>query len=269
MCQSIRKLATGAGRRGALLALGLAAAMLVPRLGWAESQLRLPAPSVFGDIAAGTYDEEGYRVGPAMMRTQKLDDGRVRLSVESGFAGAARTLARAELAPLEDGVTLRILSQESRSFDEDGNPLGVLFVDHVKRIASCTPAPDSEKEIKRFELPILDRVANVPLTLLFQQLVSGEANHVEFQIFACLGGPRLLDARASLEKEVNGATPHLVEVHYNLDLGPVLTSFVRPFVPRMSIWFDPQNPDEARSGKWARSEPQASEGDTRRAPPAE
>jgi hypothetical protein len=244
--QPTRTFAPGAGRRGALVALGLAAAMLVPRLGWAESELRLPAPSVFGDVAAGTYNEEGDRVGPAMMRTQKLADGRVRLSVESGFAGAERTLARAELAPLEDGATLRILSQESRSFNEDGDPLGVLFIDHVKRMASCTPAPDSENEIKRFQLPSVDRVANVPLTLLFRRLVSGETNHVKFQIFACLGGPRLLDARASLasrENDVNGATPNLVEVHYNVDLGPVLTSFVRPFVPRMSIWFDPQNPD--------------------------
>lgn len=221
---------------------------LIPSLAWAESAVRLPPPHVFGKIAAGTYDEDGRRVGPAAMGAERLQDGRVRLSVESGFRGSARTHAEALLAPSGEDGALRILSQMSHSFDEKGEPMGILSIDHVKGVATCTAAPADGERVRRFALPPSDRVVNVPLTLLFQRLVTGDTKEVDFQVFVCTGGPRLLDARAtrvspaSADHASRDAVPELVEVRYNVDLGPVLTSLVRPFVPRMSVWFDADDP---------------------------
>lgn len=211
-----------------------------------ESALRLPPPSRFGEVSAATYDEEGHPVGPASMRAEALPGDRVRLVVRSGFDEAPRTQAAAILERVPGERALRIVSQESRSFNERGEPMGVLAIDHERRIARCVPAPGSGNAEQRFELPEADRVANVPLTLLFRKLATGEVDEVSFQIFVCTGGPRLVDARARRVDEGTGADagegPHLVEISYDLDFGPILSSLARAFVPRMSIWFDADDP---------------------------
>jgi hypothetical protein len=180
-------------------------------------------------------------VGTAQLVIEKLDNGNVRISSESGFTGGARTLATAELVPAGESLKLRPVLQESRSIDPHGNALGVLSIDHVQGIASCRN-PDGEIR-DTLVLPSNDRVANVPLNLLFLPLVRGEKEEVAFQFFMCGGRAHLMDFVANLAPSSrNGKRPpRVVEVRYGPDFG-FATLVAQNFVPKLSFWFDPEEP---------------------------
>jgi hypothetical protein len=203
----------------------------------AESELALPLPESFGEIDAGTFDVAGHRVGEARMSVVRRPDGTVELSARSGIDGSARSHVSALMAPGAGGRALRLLSQRSESFDEAGASLGVLSIDHERGRASCGAPPGSGDAESALELPDPDRVVNVPLNLLFQRLVTGEAEEIGFQVLLCRFGARLIDARAQVVPAA-AAGRGLVEVRYELDLGPLLTPMAAPFLPTLSFWFD-------------------------------
>jgi hypothetical protein len=217
----------------------------------AESALQLPAPEMFGVVGADTYDEQGRRVGGAKVSVEELSGGLVELEMRSGIDGAEQTVLTARLERIEgaDGSgaapAYRPVFQSSRSFDAAGKTLGLMSVDHVRSLVSCDPPPGGGGEVQRLALPAGDRVANVPLNLLFLPLARGEVERVDFQFVLCRGGPRLLDATAGVAKVTNGGTDgheHVVEVRYQLDLGPVLTRLAAPFLPQLSVWLDAERP---------------------------
>jgi hypothetical protein len=210
---------------------------------WAESALRLPWPTAFGDIVADTYDEDGLRVGDAQLHMLKKRDGLVELVASSGIEGAERTTATARLDQPAGETSLRPVYQSSRSFDALGNALGLLAVDHERQEAICTHASNGKEE--RISLPREDRVANVPLNLLFLPLVRGEAEVIDFQFVLCRFGARLLDAQAAVAERRNQDGEEYVEIQYNLNLGSFLNRLASPFLPRLSVWFDSQ-----QTGSW-------------------
>jgi hypothetical protein len=222
-------------------ALLLAAAALAAGTGRAESDLLMDYPGFFGPIPASTYDVDRKQVGEARLVIEKLGNGNVRISSESGFTGGARTVATAELVPAAGSNKLRPVLQESRSFDPDGNALGVLSIDHVQGIASCRNPNGEMKE--KIALPSNDRVANVPLNLLFLPLVRREKKEVAFQLFMCGGGAHFMDFVANLAPSSrNGKQPQkAVEVRYGPDFG-FATLVAQNFVPKLSFWFDPEAP---------------------------
>ena len=211
----------------------------------AESALLLPVPSAFGVIPASTYDESGRRVGDAHLIVERLGGGNVRIFAESGFEGAERNVVSAVLEPAEDGRALRLLEQSSRSFDAEGHGLGVLSVDHAAAEGRCDPPSGNGSERKVLALPERDRVANIPVNLLFLPLARGEREQVTFQVLLCGGGPRLVTARAQVARRVRteDGLRDIVEIQYDMDFGPVLSRLARPFVPKLSVWFDPGVPD--------------------------
>jgi hypothetical protein len=201
----------------------------------AESSLRLPLPDRFGEVVADTYDERGLRVGDATLRIERAPGGAVELSSRTGIEGAEHTVIEARLVPAA-GRALRPVFQSSRSFDAAGRPLGVLAVDHERGEIRCRqPGGGAEQ---RLALPAPDRVANVPLNLLFQPLVLGQEERIDFQFVLCRGGPRLLDAHAEVAGRRGHGPDELVEVRYRIDLGPLLSPLAQPFLPRLSVWFD-------------------------------
>jgi hypothetical protein len=230
---------------------GLAAALIAfvlvaPATAGAESAFELPYPDRFGRIPASTFDTGQHRVGNANLVIEKLDDGKVRLLSESGVDGGARNVASAVLAPIEGGNKLRILSQSSRSFDRTGAALGVLEIDHVAGSGSCTRAAREGKpeQVSLVELPHPDRVVNVPLNLVFDRLVRGEASELDFQVLLCKGGPRLMDFHANAVRQApeQEGEPELVEVRYAPDLGSIVSFLAQAVVPKLSFWFDPKLP---------------------------
>jgi hypothetical protein len=222
-----------------LLAFTLAFAALGPA-SRADSGLRLPYPDFFGEIPAATYDDTRVRVGSANLKVERLEGGNVRILSESGIEDGARTLAVAELAPVDSGRALQLVVQESRSVDPAGVPLGVMRIDHHNAVATCTSGVGERSQTSEIALPDGDRVANVPLNLLFLPLVQGDSEQLSFQIFLCRGGPRFMDFEARLAPP-NGTGGGLVEVRYGPDLG-LVSMIARGLIPQLSIWFDPRSP---------------------------
>ena len=95
------------------------------------------------------------------------------------------------------------------------------------------------------DLPTRDRIANIPVNLLFLPLATGERDEVEFEVFLCSGKPRLVRAKATVARRVKteDGLRNIVEVRYDLDLGPMLSRLARPFIPKVAVWFDPKDPD--------------------------
>jgi hypothetical protein len=220
----------------------LAAALLLDGSGaLGESGVLLPLPDSFGQIDAGTFDVAGHRVGEARMSVVRRPDGRVELEARSGIDGSARSSVSALMELSEGGKALRLVSQRSESFDTSGASLGVLSIDHDARIARCSAPSGADGPQTSVELPLADHVVNVPLNLLFQRLVTGEVEEVSFQVLLCRFGARLFDAHARLAGPAAGQNG-LVEVQYQLDLGPLLSPMAAPFLPTLSFWFDRDEP---------------------------
>lgn len=221
----------------------LALGVLLPLEVAAESALRLPRPSAYGDVAAFTLDEGGHRIGNGRVRVVARTDGGVSLLSESHVAGGGGNRLTAELVPADGGRTLVPLLEESRTVMAGGQALGFLRIDHGGGRILCSSADGETSELG---LPAEERIALAPMNLLFQPLVRGEVDEVGFQVAICKGGPRVVEAlarRVGGPAEQRGAD--LVEVRFDLDFGPLLTAVVRPFLPRFSLWFD-----RASAGDW-------------------
>lgn len=211
-----------------------------------ESTLSLSPPESFGEIAADTYDEEGHRVGDANLRVQRLPGGNVLMEILSGIDGSAQFAASAELAPNGPNGTMRLVRERTQAVDESEKPMGVTTIDHVAGVAQCGKPEGSDDEPARIELPTDDRVVNVPLNLLFQPLVRGEAESIDFQVLLCRArGARLVSARARVADASGEQGGRLLEIRYSLDFGPILSRLAAPFMPQLSFWFD-----ENSHGEW-------------------
>jgi len=219
----------------------LVAVTLVAGAARAESGLVVDYPDSFGVVPAATYDVKREKVGKAHLVLEELDDGNVRMFSESGFTAGPRTVLTAMLEPIEAGRKLRPLLQESRSFDPSGAPMGTLSIDHQKGVASCKDA--AGELVATLELPSPDRVANVTLNLLFLPVVRKDEESVNFQLFLCGGGAKVVDFVGNLSPDSrNGKGPPALEVRYGPDFG-IASMVARSFVPKLSIWYEPKTPN--------------------------
>lgn len=213
----------------------------------AESELLLPMPERFGSVPASTYDEDGRRVGDAHLVVERLPDGNVRMFAESGIEGAERNVVSAVLAPVgvNGSQSLRLVRQSSRSFDAQGRSLGQMTVDHRDGMGRCARPPREGGDVETLALPDHDRVANIPVNLLFLPLARGEREEIDFQIMLCGGGARLVSASAEVARRVKteDGLRDIVQISYDMDFGPILSRLARPFMPNLAVWFDPDDPE--------------------------
>ena len=114
----------GSSARSCLLTL--VALLIATEPVWADSELMLPYPASYGTILAATFDTGRQRVGDANLKVEKLEDGTVHILAESGVDGGPRTIATATLAPIVDTNLLRPVFQQSRSYDAENEPIGVM-----------------------------------------------------------------------------------------------------------------------------------------------
>jgi len=209
-----------------------------------ESSLTFSPPGIFGDIDADTYDEEGRRVGDANMRVQRLPSGNILMEILSGIDGSAQFAASAELAPNGADDSMRLVRERTQAVDRSEKPLGVMTIDHIAGVAQCGKPEGSSEEPVRIDLPVDERVVNVPLNLLFQPLVRGEAEVIDFQILLCRfpRGARIVSARARVADAIGEEGDRLGEIRYTLDFGPILSRLAAPFMPQISFWFNENSP---------------------------
>jgi hypothetical protein len=226
---------------GFIAAATLLSAISISDIARAESELRLPPPTHFGRVAASTYDTDHNRIGDAEILIEEIDAGRVRMTITSGIDAGARTVATAELEPVDGGESLRLIKQVSRSYDADGIDLGILTIDHENGVASCEKGGGGDMKTQLLKLPEQDRVANVPLNLLFQPLVEGKIDALKFQVLICRFGARLIDIDAKVvSKPEDGSENPFVEVEYSPNFGKFVSFMADKLMPRLSVWFDPR-----------------------------
>jgi hypothetical protein len=120
--------------------------------------------------------------------------------------------------------------------------MGVLSIDHENGVASCNKPEGGNMKTEQLTLPEHDRVANVPLNLLFQPLVEGTTDEVTFQLLLCRFGARLIDIDAHVvprPKQTPESNP-IIEVEYQPNFGRFVSLMAKKWVPKLSIWFDPR-----------------------------
>ena len=227
--------------RTRLLACGLVFAFAASSAARAESSLQVEWPENFGKISAATFDDKRVKVGKTSIEIERLDDGNVRLASDAGITDGAQTVMSALFMPIAEGKTLRPLYQSSRSFDEDRKPLGVLEIDHREAVGRCFK-PDGTLN-GELPLPKNDRVANMTLSLLLAPMVRDQQETLDFQLFFCGLGMRVVDFRAKLApKSLKETDPRLREVTY----GPssAFANLVAPiFMPKLAFWFEAETPN--------------------------
>jgi len=211
----------------------------------AESSIEISMPAVYGPLKAGTYAQSGERLGDGNLSVEKLENGNVRILSRVGIEGGVSTVAQAILIPVDEGRALRLIRQESRTFDSDGHEMGVLTLDHEKRLATCSGTDDGKPSLRTLELPEGDRVVNAAANLLFEPLIRGNVKAIDFQFFVCRPRPYLVSFQATVtRRDPATADAHeVVEVRYE-PRGGFVSMIVRQFAPRLIFWFDParQNP---------------------------
>jgi hypothetical protein len=242
-----RKSSRSTTLRSLLLACGLLLLWTAPA--FAKSALIFPYPREFGVIPASTYNDAGKRIGDASINVEKTEDGKVVLTATSGQeGGAGNTLsATLEVIDVAGKPALRVLYERSQSFDPKGKPLVVLEVDHEKREASCTPPGKNREHAKIVTLEDQDRVANVPLHLLFRPLVEGEIDEIDVNVFFCLGGPRILNFRATA-RDIGPAPGsngnEIREVSYAAAGGSLISWVAKKLGPTIYFWFEGKRPSK-------------------------
>jgi hypothetical protein len=215
----------------------------------AKSSLLLPFPTELGPVPAVTFDTHGKPIGRSDFSLEPDGDGRYQLQVTMRITRGAQSRVRAEFEVVEPKSgserRLRTLVEESQSFHADGSPMTLLRIDHTTGVASCIPPLGSGAETRTLKLPAEDRVANVPMHLLFLPLVRGEVSRIHFQLFVCRGGPKIHEFVALRGgPPVESGDRTIQEVRYGPDLGTVVSWVASRVLPKLSFWFDTRHGDE-------------------------
>ena len=116
--------------------------------------------------------------------------------------------------------------------------MGALSIDHRRAEARCAGPEGDARAI--LPLPDEDRVANVPLDLLFVPLVTGEREQISFQLLLCRDDPRFVDFNAYVARR--GPTDETVEIRYGPKIRAIPNVIVNALLPKLSIWFDARRP---------------------------
>ena len=207
----------------------------------ARSAFVLSLPPSLEPIPAGTYDDYGRRVGEATLRYEERD-GHVYMHAVTKMNSGPENEINAVFEEIEDGHALRVLRESSISHGADGKPMTLVEVDHEKGEASCTPPGAGPDQADVIPLPQDDRVGNTIMSLLFQPLVRGETDRIEFQAFLCRGGARLMDFVA-IPARSSSRPPgdHVVEVRFGPNLGRFMSWMASVVVPKLRFWFDAEH----------------------------
>lgn len=219
-------------------------AALLPAPVAAESSLLFSVPKKFESLPAVTYDSNGEPLGTASMSVEWIDPETARLVGTVTIDSGGGTRVQADFRLVDEGRHFKVIRQISESVTAEGRSLGTLLIEHEKGTATCTPPADTNGEARQLKLPEPDRVANVPLHLLFAPLAKGHANKVDFDILLCRDEPRFMDFAATVVERDGGAPDvHSVEIQYGPDLGSLLSFFASGMIPELRFWLDGENDD--------------------------
>jgi len=173
------------------------------------------------------------------MSLEKTGDARIQLIGTAGVDTGGSTRVEAEFEILDGGKQMKLVRQLSESITVEGRSLGTLRVDHEEGIASCSPPPHLNRDVVILPLPRTDRVANVPLHLLFAPLARGEQEELRFDVLLCRDNPRFMEFEAwVIESESRAIGTDAVEIRYRPALGSLVGFLAQSIVPDLRFWVD-------------------------------
>jgi len=142
----------------------------------------------------------------------------------------------------EGGELPRMLTYEHDYFDARGAPQLAASADMVAGKSSCAKYENGKGTIETavLEYPPDTYAGAGVLVPIANQLRRG-ATDLDIHVFDCAAGPRILTLHADLAREQWRFLPHEGELA-KADAHPVFgwfNVFLKPFVPKIRMWFDP------------------------------
>jgi hypothetical protein len=142
----------------------------------------------------------------------------------------------------DGGELPRMLTYEHDFFDERGAPQIAASADVVSGKSSCAKYANGKGTIETavLEYPPDTYAGAGVLVPIADQLRRGAAD-LDIHVFDCAAGPRILMLHADLAREQWRFLPHEGELA-KADAHPVFgwfNVFLKPFVPKIRMWFDP------------------------------
>lgn len=207
----------------------------------AGSGVRFAMPERFGEYQALAYDDDNRPIGVASLSMRKAADDAVEVAVKVRLDAGSHAEMQAWLVPDASGQHLRLRTQSTRAYDDQDQLVVDMQADHERGTAQCTYRGYGTRSVR---LPPGERIVNVPLNLLLRPVVAGEMPRVAFQTLLCDEAIRIVEAEVRYVRAipVTSGNSSLVEARYRLDLGPLLTLALAPFLQRISFWFEANRP---------------------------
>lgn len=225
-------------RRAVAAALALLAGSVAIVDAFAESALRLRPPASLETGLARVYDSDGVPVGHSRIEFAPVA-GRLHIEVNTVLESGEHSEFAMGLEPVGDGH-MKPVWQRTRSYDAHGELAVEALVDHARARATCR----HDGDLRVVELPLRDRVANVPLDLVLDPLAGGSVDEVRFQFLYCRGVARIFEASARRRAVLEPLAGYgaVAEIEVDFDLGPIFSVVLKPFLPRIKLWMNQESP---------------------------
>ena len=204
------------------------------------------APSVPGVLAQNTdlliYDPSGSRLLGRAHYTVTQHDESVTIDGHNTYIDGQYDMERDTLRSINGGLP-RMLTYEHNFFDAHGAPQIAARADMVSGNTSCAVYENGRGKIETayLEFPPDTYAGAGVLVPISDRLRRGITNDLDIHIFDCAAGPRVLTLHADLARALWHIRPHDGELA-KADAWPVfgwLNVFLKPFVPKTRLWFDP------------------------------
>ena len=231
-------------RRSSALLAGLVA--LPIWLASASGARPAASPSPAGPLAQNVdlliYDPSGAKLLGRAHYTVAQHDESVTIDGHNTYLDGEYDVEHDTLRSINGGSP-RMLTYEHNFFDGRGVPQIASRADMVSGSSSCAVYKNGKGEIKTADLefpPDTYAGAGVLVPIAYQ-LRRGLTNDVDIHFFDCADGPRVLTLHADLARASWPARPHDGELA-KADASPVFgwfNVFLKPFVPKTRLWFDP------------------------------
>ena len=223
----------------------VAAALLGLALPGADADRAAAATSPTGNIAQDSdlliYDPTGTtQLGRAhYVVTQR--GNMVTIEGRNDFNDGERDVEHDTLRS-DGGELPRMLTYEHDYFDTHGAPQITASADMVAGKSSCAKYDNGKGTIETavLEYPPDTYAGAGVLVPIADQLRRG-ATDLDIHVFDCAAGPRILTLHADLARDQWRFLPHEGELA-KADAHPVFgwfNVFLKPFVPKIRMWFDP------------------------------
>jgi hypothetical protein len=177
--------------------------------------------------------------------SRSRSDGTDLIRGENIYLDGARDVELDYLKPGASGEAPTLIRHEYSSFNADGSPQFVESLDPESGAASCAEYVDGAAQVHAasLEVPPDTFAGATQMMLIVARLRQGELETIKFHSFDCAPTPKILLISVSVPAEREDWPMYpgkLVKLELEPDFG-WLSILITPFLPKIYVWFDPNN----------------------------